>query len=316
MKTKTTLLASVLLAVAAAGCRTSEAQKGPATVSTTQRTPEKKSGHLAVNGVSYYYELHGSGEPVLLLHGGLMSIDTLGPVLATLAETRQVIAVDLHGHGRSSLGERKISAVDMGDDMAVIIAKLGFGQVDAVGYSLGGAVAFRLAVQHPESVRRLVLVSAAFSTEGFYPEMLPLQQQVSSAAMPMMKNTPMYQLYVKVAPHPEQFPVLLDRIGDFMRQRYDWSADLEKLSMPTLLVWGDSDMIRPEHMVEAYKRIGGGQRDAGWQRENMSKNRLAILPNVTHYDMFQSPALVPTVLPFIDGYPAAPAPAAAVGTQQ
>jgi len=149
-------------------------------------------------------------------------------------------------------------------------------------------------------------VSAAFSTEGFYPEMIPLQSQVSSAALPMMKNTPMYQSYVKVSPHPEQFGVLLDRIGEFMRQRYDFTEDLKKLSMPTLLVWGDSDMMRPEHMVAAYKLIGGGQKDAGWRRENMSKNRLAILPNVTHYDMFMAPALVPTVLPFIDGYTAAP----------
>jgi pimeloyl-ACP methyl ester carboxylesterase len=305
MKTKTTLLVSLLLAVAAIGCHSSEAQKGSSPVS-TKPAPQKKSGHLPVNGVNYYYEIHGSGEPVLLLHGGLMSIDTFGPTLAKLAETRQVIAVDLHGHGRTDLGDRKISPIDMGDDMAVIVSKLGFKQVDAVGYSLGGAVAFRLAIQHPESVRRLVLVSAAFSTDGFYPEMLPLQQQVSSAAMPMMKDTPMYQSYVKIAPHPEQFPVLLDRIGEFMRQKYDWTADLKKLSTPTLLVWGDSDMMRPEHMVEAYKLIGGGQKDAGWQRENMSKNRLAILPNVTHYDMFLAPALVPTVLPFIDGYTAAP----------
>jgi len=110
--------------------------------------------------------------------------------------------------------------------------------------------------------------------------------------------------------------VLLDRIGEFMRQRHDWTADLKKLSMPTLLVWGDSDMMRPEHMVEAYKLIGGGQKDAGWQRENTSKNRLAILPNVTHYDMFLSPALVPTVLPFVDGYAAAPTWKAEVAAQK
>jgi pimeloyl-ACP methyl ester carboxylesterase len=314
MTTKATLLVSLLLTVAAIACH-SQAMKGSSPVSTTKPAPEKKSGHLAVNGVSYYYELHGSGEPLLLLHGGLGSIDMFGPVLAKLAETRQVIAVDLHGHGRTDLGDRKISANDMGDDMAVIVSELGFKQVDAIGYSLGAAVAFRLAVQHPESVRRLVLVSAAFSTDGFYPEMLPLQQQVSSAAMPMMKNTPMYQSYVKIAPHPEQFPVLLDRIGEFMRQRYDWTADLKKLAMPTLLVWGDSDMMRPEHMVEAYKLLGGGQKDAGWQREHISKNRLAILPNVTHYDMFIAPSLVPTVLPFIDGYAAAPTWAEQVATK-
>ncbi|HEX5061729.1 MAG TPA: alpha/beta hydrolase [Kofleriaceae bacterium] len=285
-------------------------------MSPTKPAPEKKSGHLAVNGVNYYYEVHGSGEPLLLLHGGLMSIDSFGPVLTKLAETRQVIAVDLQGHGRTDLGTRKMSVPDMGDDMSAILYKLGYKQVDAMGYSLGAATAFRLAIQHPNQVRRLVLLSAAFSRDGFYPEMLPLQAQVSSAALPMMKNTPMYQSYVKIAPHPEDFGTLLDRIGELMRTNYDWRDDLEKLSQPTLLVWGDSDMMRPEHMVESYKAIGGGQKDAGWQRENMSKNRLAVLPNATHYDILESPSLVPTVLPFVDGYPAGPTSEAQVATKQ
>ena len=120
----------------------------------------------------------------------------------------------------------------------------------------------------------------------------------------MMKNTPMYTQYVKVAPHPEEFPKLLDAMGAYMRKSYDWRDDVKKLAAlgtPTLLVWGDSDMIRPEHIVEFYQLLGGGQRDAGWQREHISKNRLAILPNVTHYEMAVAPALVPTVLPFLDG---------------
>ena len=239
---------------------------------------------------------------MLLLHGGLGSIDMFqGNVLPALAKSREVIAVDLQGHGRTPLGDRNFSLVDMGNDMGELITKLGYKQVDAVGYSLGAGVAFQLALQHGEQVRRLVLISAAYSSEGFYPELRPMQSAVSSAAMPMMKDTPMYKSYVAVAPNPAEFPVLLDRLGEYMRQSYDWSEDVKKLQMPTLLVWGDSDMFRPEHMVEFYKLLGGGQRDAGWMREHQSKNRMAILPNVTHYDMFTSPALVPTLLPFIDG---------------
>jgi pimeloyl-ACP methyl ester carboxylesterase len=256
---------------------------------------------LAVNGLDYYYEIHGQGEPLLLLHGGLGSIDMFGPVLHQLAETRQVIGVDLHGHGRTALGGREISLIAQGDDMGEIVKQLGFAEVDVMGYSFGAGVAFQFAVQHPAQVRRLVLVSAGFSTDGFYPEMLPMQAQVGAGMFEMMKNTPMYQSYAKIAPHPEDFAKLLDAMGAFMRKPFDFREDAKQLAVPTLLVFGDSDMFRLEHVVEFYKLLGGGQRDAGWQREHIAKNRLAILPNVTHYDMFMSPQLVSTVRPFLDG---------------
>ena len=311
MTTKTAILSTLLLA-AALGCYSSQTQKGTPTVTTQTAKAPKKSGRLPINGVNYYYEVHGSGEPLLLIHGGLGSIDLFCPGLATFAETREVIAVDLHGHGRTDLGDRKLSIPDMGDDIAAIIDQLGYKQVDVLGYSLGAAVGFRIAVQHPQSVRRLVMVSSAITQDGFYPEMLPLQAQVSAAAAPFMKETPMYQSYVRVAPHPEDFPKLLDRIGELMRMPYDWRDDVKKVTATTLLVWADSDMMRPEHMVEIYKLFGGGQRDAGWQREHMSKNRLAILPNVTHYDIAMAPELVTTALPFLDGKTGpSPAPQAA-----
>ena len=266
----------------------------------------KKSGHIEQNGVNYYYEIHGTGEPLLLLHGGLGSIDMFGPLLPALAKGRQVIAVDLHGHGRTALGARPISLVDMGHDMAGIVSKLGHPQVDVLGYSMGGGVALRLAIQHPASVRRLAIASAPFAQSGFHPEMLPQQAHVGAAMAPMMKDTPMYKSYVAVAPKPEEFPKLLDRMGELMRQPYDWSADVKTLKMPVLLVYGDSDMIRPEHIVQFYQLLGGGLKDAGWQREHMSRNRLAILPDLTHYEVFMAPELVTTVLPFLNGTKAAP----------
>src|SRR5438128_9289258 len=144
-----------------------------------QKAPGKpmplKKGYVAANGVNYYYEIHGKGEPLLLLHGGLGSIDMFEPDLAALAKNAQVIAVDLYGHGRTALTDRSISLVDMGDDMAVVLKGLGVTQADAMGYSLGGGVALRLAVQHPEVVRRLVLVSTPYAQSGFHPETLPQQ---------------------------------------------------------------------------------------------------------------------------------------------
>ena len=261
----------------------------------------RRSGRIEANGIQYYYEIYGGGEPLLMLHGGLGSIEMFEPGLPVLAESRQVIAVDLHGHGRTLVGDRPIDLPDMGDDMALLIEELGFKQVDVMGYSLGGGVAFRLAVQHPSLVRRLVLVSAGYAQDGFYPEMLPMQAAVGAAMAESMKETPMYQSYAAIAPNPGEFPKLLDRMGEWMRKPYDWEQDVKKLTMPVMLVYGDSDMFRPEHIVKFYQLLGGGLRDAGWMRENMSRNRLAILPDLTHYEMSVAPELPQTVLPFLNG---------------
>ncbi|EJL77579.1 putative hydrolase or acyltransferase of alpha/beta superfamily [Polaromonas sp. CF318] len=298
MKFLHTLFASLLTAAMAA---TTLLPATSLAASPAQDSKPVKSGYLSVNGVNYHYQVHGQGEPLLLLHGGLGQVEMMGPVLAALAQTRQVIGVDLYGHGRTALTDRPVSLVDMGEDMAQIIQKLGYGPVDVMGYSMGGGVGFRLAVQHPERVRRLVLVSAGYAQDGFFPEMLPMQAQVGAAMADMMKDTPMYKSYAAVAPRPQDFPRLLDQMGAFMRKPYDYSEDVKKLAMPVMLVFGDSDMYRPEHIVKFYQLLGGGLKDAGWGRENMAKNRLAILPGFTHYDLFLAPSLVPTVLPFLDG---------------
>lgn len=319
MKTRYCLLVTLLTALVAVALlplnvRADDGKRSALSRSAPASKPVK-SGTIAANGVSYHYQLHGRGEPLLLLHGGLGQIEMFGPVLSALAQQRQVIGVDLHGHGRTALGERPIRYDAMADDLAAVVKQLGHERVDVMGYSMGGAVALRLAAQHPQRVRRLVIASAPFAQNGWYPEMLPMQASVNAAMAEQMKGTPMHQSYAAVAPRPQDFARLLDRMGELMREPYDWSDEVKKLSMPVMLVYGDSDMVRPEHIVAFYQLLGGGLKDAGWQREHMSMNRLAILPGLTHYEGFSAPALAASVLPFLNakGSAAAAAPTTGAG---
>jgi pimeloyl-ACP methyl ester carboxylesterase len=275
---------------------------GPHTAMAQQTVPKPdSSGYVTANGVDYWFEIRGTGEPLLLLHGGLFTTELFGPVLTKLAENRRVIGVHLQGHGRTALGARKINLVDIGRDLGVVVQKLGLRQIDVMGYSFGGGAAFQFAAQYPALVRRLVLVSTPYAQSGFFPEMLPQQAAVGAAMADAMKETPMYKAYVSVAPRPQDFPRLLDAMGEYMRQPYDWSGTVKQLTMPVMLVYGDADMFRPEHIVSFYHLLGGGLKDAGWMRENMPKNRLAILPDLTHYEIGAAPILATTVLPFLNG---------------
>jgi pimeloyl-ACP methyl ester carboxylesterase len=299
MKALLTIALSAAAATCMPGCQAAYAQAAP-------HRPDS-SGYIAANGINYWFEIHGTGEPLLLLHGGLGSTDMFGPVLGELARSRRVIGVDLHGHGRTELGARPISLIDIGNDLAVIVRRLGLEKVDVMGYSFGGGAALRLVIQHPTLVRRAVIASAPYARSGFFAEMLEKQAAVGAGMFEMMKETPMYKGYAAIAPKPEDFPRLLDAMGVLMREPNDWGDEVKQIKVPVMLVFGDSDMIRPEHMVSFYQLLGGGLRDAGWQREDMSQNRLAILPDVTHYELFAAPALVPTVLPFLNGVSAAKA---------
>src|SRR2546422_127116 len=253
-----------------------------------------------VNGIKLYYETHGTGKPLILLHGGLGAIEMFGANLAALAKGRQVIAVDLQGHGRTADIDRPLSVELMADDIAALIKHLGLERPDVMGYSLGGGVALQTAIRHPEAVGKLVVVSTPFRRNAFYPEILAQQGQVGAAAAEAMKQTPMYQLYASIAPRPEDWPRLLGKIGEAMKQDFDFSTGIAGIKATTLIVAGDADIFPPAHAVELFGLLGGGQRDGGWDGAGRPKSRLAILPGLTHYTIFSAPALAATVIPFLD----------------
>jgi len=169
-----------------------------------------------------------------------------------------------------------------------------------MGYSLGGGVALQTAIRHPEVVRKLVLVSTPFKRDGWYPEVLAGMEQMGPEAAEPMKQTPMYQLYSYIAPKPEDWPVLLTKLGDLLRRDYDWSEEVAAIETPTMIVVGDADSVSTPHAVQFFELLGGGKRDAGWDGSGMSDARLAVLPGTTHYDIFYSPTLASTVAPFLD----------------
>ena len=267
----------------------------------------KGTGQYAkVNGINLYYETHGRGRPLVLLHGGLGSGEMFGPVLPLLAERHQVIAVDLQGHGRTADIDRPIDVRLMAGDIAALIDHLRLDTPDLVGYSLGGGVALQTAAQYPAKIRRLVMVSANLRPDAIYAEMRAQQGQVNAAAAEFMKETPMYQLYQRVAPRPEDFPRLLTKIGESMSEDFDFSEEVRSLQMPTLVMAADADMAPPSHYVEVFKLLGGGLRDGGWMGEGRPKggHALAILPGLTHYNIFSSPLFAAATLAFLEAQPA------------
>jgi pimeloyl-ACP methyl ester carboxylesterase len=252
-----------------------------------------------VNGIHLYYEIFGSGEPLILLHGGLGAIEMFGEMLNELATVRKVIAVDLQGHGRTADVDRPIRLETSAEDIAALIKHLGIKKTDVMGFSMGASVALWLAIQHPDVVRNLIVISAPYSRNGWYPELRAAQETVSGAMAEAMKPTPMYELYSALAPRVEDWSRLLDKMGDLMKHDYDWSADVAKIKSPTLLVFGDADGVSPAHAVKFFELLGGGQRDGGWDGSGISSARLSILPGVTHYNILDSPALMPVLLQFL-----------------
>jgi len=274
---------------------------------TTDSTAHKKGtgSYAEVNGINLYYATHGSGRPLILLHGGLGSGEMFEPVLPLLAVRHQVVAVDLQGHGRTADIDRPIDVRLMAGDIAALTDHLRLDTPDVVGYSLGGGVALQTAAQYPTKVRRLVMVSANLRPDAIYPEMRAQQRQVNAAAAEFMKDTPMYQLYQRVAPRPEDFPRLLSKIGESMSKDFDFTADVRGLQMPTLVVAADADMAPPSHYVEVFKLLDGGLRDGGWMGEGRPKggHALAILPGLTHYNIAMSPLFAAATIAFLADQP-------------
>ena len=252
------------------------------------------SGYAATNGVDLYYEIHGQGEPLVLIHGGLTTIGEMDTWLPALAATHQVIAVEMQGHGHTADTDRPLSFPTLGDDIVALLDHLAVPRADVVGHSFGGAVALRVAIQSPARVRRLVVVSSPHARSAWYPEVREGMSQVGASLAQNMMQTPTGELS-RQWPEPERFPRFLDKMGKLMSGDYDWSDAIAALPMPVLLVFADNDSIPQRQIAEFFALLGGGVKEPGWLNTQLSRSRLAVVPGYSHYNFISSPE-VPRVI--------------------
>jgi pimeloyl-ACP methyl ester carboxylesterase len=225
-----------------------------------------------------------------------------GPVLERLAENHTVIAPDLQGHGRTLPFDRPMSYEAMATDIAGLVRFLGYDKADFVGYSLGGGVALRTGLDHPEVVGRLVLVSTVYAFSGWQKYNFDGMRSIAAdpqAAAEGMKGTPLHDAYTAVAPDPANWNRLIEKVGGLMGKDYDWSVEIPDIKAETMLAVGDWDAVRLDHTVKFFHLLGGATQDATWDRSGMNANRLAVLPDTTHYEIGSKPKLAEVVLRFL-----------------
>lgn len=262
-----------------------------------------KGSYALVNGLNIYYEIHGAGKPLMLLGGGFWTVEAMDEVLTPLSSGRQVIAVELQGHGHTADIDRPLSFELIADDIAALIALLGLEHVDIFGFSLGGGVALQTAIRHPEVVRKLVLVSTPYKRDGWYPEVLA---GMASISVEGFAGTPIHEAYLKASPRPEAWPTVVAKVRQLLSEDYDWGKNVAAMKVPTLLVIGDADSVRTAHAVEMFGLLGGGKADG--DMAGLPPAQLAVLPATTHVGwappyhgiMTRTKLLLPIVTEFLD----------------
>jgi pimeloyl-ACP methyl ester carboxylesterase len=261
---------------------------------------KQTTGYAPVNGLKMYYEVHGSGEPVVLLHGSFMTItNNWAGWIGELSKTRKVIAIEMQGHGRTADIKREFSYENLADDVAALLDHLKIPSADLIGYSLGGGVAMQCAIRHPDKVRKVVSISAAFRHDGLVKEAVDAFPKLTPETF---KGSPIETEYKKLSPTPDEFPNFVKRVIAMALKPYDFGADkLKATKAPMFFIHGDADGFRLDHISEMFRLKGG---EVHGDLRPRSASRLAILPNTTHVTLMERTAvIVPMVNDFFDAKP-------------
>lgn len=254
------------------------------------------TGYAPVNGLKMYYEIHGKGEPVVLLHGSFMTLTNFNwpEMIAALAKSRQVIAVEMQGHGRTADIKRDFSYDNLADDIAALLDYLKIGKADLIGYSMGGGVAMNAAIRHPQQVRKVVSISAVFRDNGWVQEALDVYPKLTAEAF---KGSPIEAEYRKLSPTPNEFPNFVKRAISMDLKPYDFGAEkLKATQAPMFFIHGDADGVRLDHIVEMYRLKGG---EIMGDMRPRSASRLALLPDTTHVTLMQR---IDVIAPMINDF--------------
>jgi pimeloyl-ACP methyl ester carboxylesterase len=263
---------------------------------TSQSIKPAESGYADINGLKMYYEVYGQGKPIVLVHGSFMSIPmNWSHIIPLLAKDRKVIVAEMQGHGRTRDISRDISYEGMADDMSGLLRHLKIDSADIVGYSMGGGIAFQVAVRHPEQVRRLVVLSGAYAHDGWWPD---VEASFATFTADMFKGTPIQKQYDSLGNDPAHFPEFFKKVISIDLNRYDWSKDVKNIQAPIFMAIGDADGVRYEHALELFRTKGGGKMG---DLHGLPKSRLAIIPGTTHIGMMQRTNwLIPMITDFLD----------------
>jgi pimeloyl-ACP methyl ester carboxylesterase len=303
MRTKIITGLQIIIAAAVLASCQSKQKENQATLTLSKDTAASQSikpaesGYAAVNGLQLYYEVYGTGKPLVLLHGSFMSIPlNWSHIIPLLAKDRKVIVAEMQGHGRTRDIAREISYEGMADDISDLLKHLNIDSADILGYSMGGGIAFQLAVRHPEQVRRLVVLSGAYAHNGWWSD---VEASFATFTPEMFNGTPIRKQYDSLGNDPARFPELVKKVISIDLKPYDWSKDVKKIQAPVFMAIGDADGVRYEHALELFRAIGGGKMG---DLHGLPRSRLAILPGTTHIGMVMQRAnwLIPMITDFLD----------------
>ncbi len=270
-----------------------------------QNMEPAESGYADVNGLKMYYEVYGKGKPIVLLHGSYMNIPlNWSHIIPLLAKDRKVIVTEMQGHGRTRDIAREFSYENMADDVSGLLKHLNIDRADILGYSMGGGVAFQVAVRHPDQVRRLVVLSGAYSHDGWWPD---VEASFATMSADVFKDSPIQKQYDSLGNDPDHFPEFVRKVKNIDVQLYDWSKEVKNIQAPLFMAIGDADGIRYEHALELFRAKGGGKMG---DMEGAPESRLAILPGTTHIGMIMQRTdwLIPMITDFLDSDLNAPPP--------